>query len=422
MTIQIDNIRRVRDYEEPNGSFATDASGTMASFKDSPFDESSISMTLDEPTESPMHAQQHIDGYPEEVIMPRRATLSRKLYLEAQTTRPSTGVTAGQGSLGRLLKSVMGAETLQVGTTINDAASTFTGFTVASAAGLSKGGAIALATGTGGRIEVREIKNIATNFVTLKHALSAAPANGSPVWAAATYTMSTGDGDVATSIQTAIEGLEQDDRFLLLGGQCPSGITIEAANGARPSATFAHTYASWFYANGTNTVATLTGSALGTATYTHNQPLVIKDSELRVLTVGTTSLSATLMPASSFEFTPSIAWKMIPAPGGINNTMQWVRDRSAPIVSGSFTIPYENQTWFTAKTNKTDHCITLQVGSSATEGAVMIVAPCCQITDVQLVSVDNIRSVKVSWKGRLDTDVTSITTDVHRSAFRIHIV
>lgn len=420
MTIVVENVKRVRLYEEPNGSFASDHTGTLGDYKDMPLVEGSVRMGLEQPTQSPMHLQQHIDGYPEDVLMVKRATLDFSIPLETLTTRPANSVTAGQGGLGRLLKIVMGGETLQTGTTVNDASATTTTIVLTSAAGLTKGGAIGFATGTGGALEIREIKNISTNTVTLKHALSNAPSNGSTCWAAATYSMGAVDGDAVTSAQFIVEGLEQDDRWLLLGGQLASPFTMEIGPGSLPRLTFSMQFANWIH--GASTAATLTGAALGTSTYTHNNPVVVKDSEFRVCTNGTTSISSTLVDAPSITFAPNIAYGPHRTPAGVNTIAQWVRLRSAPVIAGTWTEPYEALTYWTSKTSKTDHAVLFQIGTSATDGGVLISAPTVQITDVQRVDIDGIAGYQASWKGRLDGDITSATTDVHKSAFRIHIM
>jgi hypothetical protein len=91
------------------------------------------------------------------------------------------------------------------------------------------------------------------------------------------------------------------------------------------------------------------------------------------------------------------------------------------VIAGSFTIPYEAQTWFTSRASRTDHAVALQIGSTTTSGGVLLTAPTAQITDVQKADAGGIDSQQVSWKGRLDGDITSATTEIHRSAFRIHL-
>lgn len=417
MTTVVEHVKRARLYEEPNGSFAVDHTGTLGDFKEVPFVEGSLRLTLSKPTQSPMHLQQHIDGYPKEVFLPKEAKLDFAINIEGLTTRP-TGA-AAQGGLGRLLKIILGTETLQTGTTINDAAATTTSFVVTSAAGLIKGGAIGLATGAGGALEIREIKNISTNTVTLKHALSNAPSNSSTVWAAATYTLGSGDGDTATSAQMIVEGLEQDDRWLLIGGQIES-LNMELTPGQIPKMTGTLKFANWLH--GGDTSASLIGSALGTSTYTHNHTHVIKDSEFRVLENGTTSISNTLLQVPALSFAPNLSYVAHRTPAGTNTVYQWIRARTAPVISGQFSLTFDAETWWDRRDASAGYCVALQIGTSSSTGGVLITAPTVQVTDAQRIDLDGIAGQQVSWKGRLDEDITTATTDAHKSAFRIHIM
>ena len=94
--------------------------------------------------------------------------------------------------------------------------------TVTSAAGFLAGGAIAWVNGSG-VLEVREIESIAANSITLKHAFSAGPTNAQVAYAAATYSFTE---DPQESLQFIVEGVENEDRWLLLGGQAVGGVTV----------------------------------------------------------------------------------------------------------------------------------------------------------------------------------------------------
>lgn len=415
MTKVVQNVSRMRIYAEPGGSFAVDHTGTLGDFLDCPFVEGSVQLQLLEPTESPGFAQQYIDAYPIEVHMPKRARLSFEI--------PLTGLglasgTRGESALSRLLFVAMGGQTLGSSTTVaSTSTTTVVNFTSASL--FEPGDAVAFATGAGGKLEMREILSKATNAVTLKHALSNAPANGSTIYAAAANFLGT---SLNPSLQVIYEGLEQDDRWLLLGGQIASPPKFTLANGQIPRVGFEFEFAQWFYANGTNTVANLTSSALAAATYVYNNPVVIKDSEFRITTVGTQSISNTLIDASSYEFTPALAYTPHLAPGGTNNIIQWIRTRTVPVITGSFTYPYEDQTFWTVKAADTRKAMFFQIGTSptaSTGGGVLISAPTIQITDVQRVDIDGVAGQQVSWKGTVD-GATSGSNDYEKSAFRIH--
>lgn len=420
MTLYIHNVRRIRIAEEANGSFASDLSGSMGSFLDLPFHEGSAVLKLNQPTESPLHSQQHLDGYPLEVLMPKSAQLDWSMNLETLDTKPASGVTAAQGPLGLLLKVALGGENLGVGTAITTGA-TATSLPTSSAAGIPVGGCVG-ATVTSGVLAMREVKSKSSNTVTLKLALSGSPANSSDVKSAATYYMGGTDGSLTTSLQAAIEGLFTQDRYLLLGGWL-SSITITLGPGAIPKVTFSFMFAQWLPADGSSTSGNLQTGALGIATYVNAKTIVQKDSELRQQTNATTTLNAaTLLAASSIEFKPNLKYSAQRTPAGTNTIKQAIRDRSAPVIAGSFVLPYEDQTWVTARDSRTAKALWYQIGTSLTDGGILLAAPTVQVTNVQIENVDGILSTRVDWKGRNDGDTSGSTTDLAKSAFRIHLI
>ena len=422
MTIQQHNIQRIRVYEEPNGSFAVDGSGTLANYYECPFIEGSVSYVLERPQESPAHLQQHIDGKAENVLLPKRWTLDVSMNLETVTTKAGNNTTIAQSALGTILKSVMGDQRLGVGDLVNDASATTTSIDMTDGTQWKAGAAIGFLTGSGGTMEIREIEEVSTNTITLKHALSSAPANTSTGYAAATYSMGKGNGDTATSLQFLIEGLELNDRFELLGGQLRS-MGLELQPGTIPKVSFSFEGVQWWYADGTNQSADLTASALATSTYANNTSLVVVDSELRVLTVGTATLTSSLIHAPSITVTPNIQYGQHKTPAGVQTVKSWIRQHAPPVLSGGFTSPYQDQTWYTARDNRTDKAVFYQIGTSATDGGVLISAPTVQITNVQRVNLDGIAGEDISWEARLDTDTTESTaTDLGQSAFRIHFI
>jgi hypothetical protein len=426
MTVHISNVQRARILEEAAGSFGVDGSGTAGNYKDLPFISGTLTLALEEEMVTPGHVQQHMDARPIKVKLPKRAKATFEINLTGLGL--ASGGPRSQSALGRLLKIAFGGENLGTGSAITTGAST-TSLPLTSASGIAKGMAIAAATGTGGRLEMREVKNNATNTLTLKHALSGIPANDSTIYAPATYYPSTvaGAGTACTSLQMICEGLEPDDRWLLLGGQVES-VTFTLANGAIAKMAFNWKFADWDYADGSATSGDFAGPELAFATYANAVPIVIKDSELRIFDVGTTSLTSTLIDAPAYEFTVNLSYVEHMTPGGVNNIAHYVRtsDIGTPFVSGSFTVALEDQTWWTEKAEDDVKAFALQMGSSPTAttgGGVLLVAPAIQITDVQPVDVNGIRCQRVSWEGTIDGDITSPTanSDIHYAAVRIHL-
>lgn len=420
MTVVQEPIKRLRLYEEPNGSFATDHSGTMGDFIGCPFVEGSLSFSLNRAVLPVGHSQQHIDGMAEKVLGIKTWELSYQMNMETVDTKAGNGVTIAQGALGRMLKIGMGGERLGVGDTFAVSAGT-NAFDVTTGARWVAGSAIAGATGAGNALEVRVIESISSNTVTLKHNFTETTVNTETAWNSATYYLETGDGDTITSAQFALEGLEQDDRWLLMGGQL-TGLAIEAGPGIVPTMTFTWQGVDWDYADGTDTSGTLTGSTLGIETYADAKPLVVKDSELRVFTNGTATLTSTLIDAPAYTFAPNIQHAAHFAPGGTETVKTWIRLHQPPVISGTIQRPYEGTGWKDAMEGLTNLGIFLQIGTSTTDGAVCIDVPTVQVTNWQRVDIGGIAGEEITWEARQDSDVGSSVTDIALSAFRVHIV
>jgi hypothetical protein len=324
-----------------------------------------------------------------------------------------------QGAVGRLLKICMGGEALGTGTTIQST-STTTVLNCTSATNIAVGSAVACATGPGGLLEYREVKSKSGNAVTLKHALSSIPANGSVVYSCATYYLHGTSGDQTTYLQLIVEGLYSGDRYLLRGGWLDS-LSIELGPAQRPMLSFAWKFADWRQADGTQTVANLVGAGvLGFASYANNTTIVLADSEFRQQTVNTTTIGP-IIDASAIEFAPQIKFTTARAPGGLNTFKQAIRDSVHPVITGSFTCPFEDNTWLDAHANQTAKAFWLQVGMTAGKRGILLSAPTTQVKDVQTAIVDGVINQKVNWIGRLDEGTSGDTSNLARSAARVHL-
>jgi len=418
MTVTQHNIGRLRAYEEPNGSFATDHTGTLGDYIDVPARVGTVTLRLNQDELETGKLQQHIDGRSESELGPKRWTMDMTLNLATFDTRASDGVAATQGALGRLLKIALGGQNLGTGDTVNDASPAVSSFDVTTSARWAAGGCIAAATGSGGELEMREIEGLSGSTLTTKLAFTGAPANSSTLYNTATYYMETGDGDVATAAQFIAEGLESNNRWLLMGGQC-TGLSLGLDIGSIPSVTFSWSGVDWDYGDGTDTAADLTG-AIAFATYSDDSHLILNDSEFHVQTVGTATLAAA-MHASSISYSPNLSWVDQVTPAGTNGVAAKIRTHAPPVCSGSFVLPYEDTTWKDAWEAKTKKAVWLQVGMSATGGGCLISCPTTQIVNWDPFEDQNgIASQRVDWVARLDEDIGSVTTDIGLSAFKMH--
>ena len=413
MTIEVHAVQRCRVFVE--STFGADSSVSIGSFTDVPLREGTANLVSAVMSLDPMQLVQHIDEYRKEVLGPRKGSK----FTFTMNLAP-TGVAAGastaavQGALGLILKTILGGETLGTGTTFTGGTATVP--TVTSAAGLAGGGAIGWVNSSGA-MEVREIKSISGSSVTLKHAFSGNPANLDVCYAAATYYPT---ANPSGSLAFLLDGLESDDRWLLVGGQCVDGFTIAIdPSGAIPTITFNMQFASWYASDETG--SSITGT-LGTSTYTNYDPIVGFAGDFRVFTTGSpTLLTSTQVHASQIAFAPQLKYVPYTSPDGKQTIVRWVRARAAPSISGSFTNIYQDTTWWNARKNRGTYNPAYTFGTSPGD-AVLISARSVQIENPQRVADPaGLAGATMQWKGRRDID-TALTTDQATAPYAIHLV
>lgn len=408
------NVGRVRVEQEV--SFATDASALIGSFKDLPIIEGTGSLTITEETLPPGDLQQHIDGYPKELLGVRSASLSFDVNLYATGTAANNLTTSIQTALGEVLKQIMGTEGLEQGDTINDAGAAVTDFDVTNEDRWAVGGALGLLD-SNSNMQVSEIESKSINNLVFKRNFGFVPSNGAVCYNSAGYWL--GENPIG-SLQAAVEGLNTDDRFLLLGGQLDSW-TFTLENGALPRMSVTLKFAAWIHAEDAATPFNV--AALGDASYTQS-PVVLMDSELLVGTVGAAS-RPTALKASEMGFNPSLTFEPVTSPGGVgasDTVVQWKRTRSVPVIAGTFTVPFEDESWRVHKESRTDMYFWLQIGQTA-GSVVCLSAPTIQIVDVAVSDANGVSVQQVSWRGRLDEETSESTaTERGQSAFRLHFL
>ena len=266
-----------------------------------------------------------------------------------------------------------------------------------------------------GILEITEIESISGNTLSFKRNFSFTPSNGATCYNAASYHLAE---NPTGSIQAAVEGLNTDDRFLLLGGQLDS-IGFNFENGQLPRLSLTLKFAAWIHAEDASTP--FNSAALADASYTQS-PILLMDSELLVDVVNT-GARPTALKASQMTLDLSLTYEPVTSPGGVAASdiiTQWQRVRSVPVVSGQITIPFEDETWRVHKENRQDLYWTLHIGQTA-GSSVTLSVPTMQVVDVQVVDVNGISMQNVSWRGRLDEETSESTaTELGQSAFRIH--
>lgn len=422
MTVQVSALGRTRIAAE--AAFAVDETATIANFIDLPIVENSGTFVPLTDHLEPELQQQYLHSYTNSkmVLAKKSSTLALTTYL-AGTGAPNDGNDTFANpttnwALGRLLGVLMGATyqgTPQAAATAVTAGSTTTSVAVTAGHGNtlgSPGGAYAVVL-PNGLIEAREILSVTANAVVPKVAHSTAPQTGAAVYWATTFGLTNNLAGFLSTLQFLIEGAEAGDEYVGLGMQGTMSIDITQGQIAKLSTQF--TGASW---------ARTSTFTLAAATITNFSPIAHMTSEL-ILGTGTITSSQTrnLVSHSSSTWTPGMANLPVTSPEGPANSgmIGWKRARGRAI-TGQVQVYDDTATnWITADTNRTDLSLFQQVGMT-TAGIVLLSAPTIQLSVVPpRTPANDLYGFQVSWAGRNDEAISSPSTDVQRSAFRIHI-
>ena len=419
MTVQVSALGRTRIAAE--AAFAVDESGTPANFLDLPIVENSGTFVpLIEHLE-PELQQQYLHSYTNSkmVLAKKSSTLALTTYL-AGTGAPQDGNNAWSTTwaLGRMLAALMGAAyqgTPQAAATAVTAGSTTTSVNITAGHGSTlgaPGGAYAVVLPSG-LIEAREILSVTANAVVPKVAHSTAPQTGAAVYWATTFGLTNNLAGFLSTLQFLVEGAEAGDEYVGLGMQGTMSIDITQGQIAKLSTQL--TGASWLR---TSTLS------LAAATITDFSPIAHMTSEL-ILGTGTITASQTrnLVSHSSSTWTPGLANLAVTSPEGpaSSGIIGWKRARGRAI-TGQVQVYDDTATnWITADANRTDLSLFQQVGMT-TSGIVLLSAPTIQLSVVPpRTPANDLYGFLVSWAGRNDEAIAAPSTDVQRSAFRVHI-
>lgn len=413
MSIEDARLGRLRVYIEPNGSYAVDNTSNLSGdFVDVPYVEGSAQTNNGLSWLDPQTTKQYLDSYDEKIAGPKSCTLSFDALLSPPTTSLTGNgapITESTWWLARLLKTIMGSLTAPA---TSGATTEVQSGTTSTVVNVTTGHGVRFSKGTGigcvvnGRYEYREVLSVSTDAVSVKVAFSGTPTTSSTVRASYTFAL-TENPDA--SLQLVLEGAEAYNRFAFLGLQ--GGFSLDVTTGQLPKISFALTGASWMK---------LSNAALAAASITNFKPSASFNSEFIAATVGSTT--RTVVHAQGETWTPGITYEPVSSSSGVETIarMRRVRNRA---VSGQFN-PYFDSSgldWHALAAARTKLAMFKQIGSSTSEGGVLLSAPTVQILTPQRAQNGNLDALQVQWEGRHDEAVASPTTDFHRSAFRIHL-
>lgn len=415
MSYELQSLRSVRVYVEPAGSYAVDNSGTPGDFIDVPITEGFGPPAPAREMLDPMLAQVYADNRAERVAGKRSAAVQMSMLLAShgvsmvgnETPPPAT-----TWALRRILGAIMGgvsvtgneaaATTVQAGTT-----TTVVNVTTNHGDRWVKGSLMLCEISASGTLEAREVLSVSTDAVTVKQAFSATPVTATQIGGGVTF-YPTENPD--TSLQLFCQGVETADSFLARGMQ--GGMQIEAKPGQLAKVTFD--------LKGAACEKLSDHSGINVPSISNWTPVACIASELTVPTVGSTTRVS--VPASDFSVNLAFDYQPITGYGGTETIirMRRQRPRDGVLARGTFTLPYEDATWITARDSRTDHAIFLQLGA-ARGGGWLLSFPTVQITDVtRAASASGISGITVAWEARHDTSAGAVTTELQRAAVRLH--
>src|SRR5574342_126264 len=402
MTVQ-HALRSLSFYEEPNGSFAVDHYSTSGDFLAIPA-QGVPTWSPDQPLLDPQTLQQYLHGHALQVLGPRAGTLSVTVPLArtgilADTTTPS--VDSDQSAIIRMLKSGFGGYDADNQGSTSAAGSTSSVINVQAGQGsrFFSGGALGWVNSSG-ILEMREIESVATDAITIKHALSAAPASTNPIYNATTIYLNEA---TPTSGQFRAIGKDADDAWSIRGAQIQS-IQITTAMGQIPTLAITYQFAEWENKG--------SGSLAG-VTYSNFLPFAFNQAEFQAPLVATSTRNIQCIRAVAWQL--GLTWTPVRCPHGTNTIQSFMQAHASPVIQGTFGIYYEDQTWHNAWINRTKYHLALSM-VDADDGGVLITVPTAQIGPVTApADAEGLSGQTVSFRGLLDEDTGVPTTALLRS-------
>lgn len=411
MTIEVHELQRVAFTEEASDAFATDVTGS-ATYQDIPV-QGVATVSLDVPELDPNVQQQRIDSRNVIKQGPRSATLSFTCPLGATGVAAGDGDTSpaytSQGLLWMLKTAFGGANDGNVGGTVTSASDAYT--ITPSLSTLFDGGEIIGRVNAGGRLEARTSTAQFGAVNSMRDQFSATPSASDVLYAGTTIHPTE---NPLTSMQFIVEGAEEDDRWLLMGGQITSAPSITLTLGEIPTITFSMTFADW----AAEPAAAITPASHGTF-----EPIDAWES-LRIINgTASGSISGACLDASSVSITfNSPVFQAIRSGCGTNTIKGFRRLRATPFAEVTVHVPFEDTSWFTERDDEEFYGLFIQAGHVA--GNVwMLDFPNCQVLAPQRIDEGGLAYQSIKFVTTTDTFVTQADDDdIRYAAFRLHFL
>lgn len=410
MSIEVDALKYLGLYEEPDGSYQVDHSGTPADFLPFPYKEGTLEAKGGRAVFDPMTGKMRLDGHSKKVLGPKANTVnvatmlhSHGLDLDGDVAPPTTSTWA----LLRMMKAIMGgtAATTNPGAqTTVQAGSTSTSIVLTTGHGarFQRGMPIACETVSGSSLlEVGEVLSVATDTVALKYALSAAPVTGTAVrGGVCTYPTER----PLTSLQVLVEGREGSDGGSYRGLQ--GNFSLQLPVGGEGTIGFALAGAGW----------DRLASAVTIPSYAIFNPFALSPLKVVAPTLGSTTRVELEVSAITIE--PQFQYAPQKSGKATETIARMIRQAVRPLCRGNFVVPLEDDTWFNAWRDRENRALFVQCGALA-GGVFFVSLPTIQITDVARTTLENgVAGQQVTFEARHDEESGAGTSELGYAAMR----
>lgn len=413
MACELQKLQKLSIYQEPNGSYGTDHSGTYGDFAPVPFVEGTLSVGRPVELLDPNTAHTSID-YVDEKIVGRTqlppvkfevALHSHGLDLDGDVSNPTVANWPLMALLDSTFGGSRGANVPGAQTTVQ-AGSTTTTINVTTGHGIrfAAGAAIACITSVG--LETREVASVLVDAVTVRQAFASAPSAGTVVRAPVSFYLTEDLNSARTSLQAIAEGVDDDNRTVFRGLQATGGVSLALPTGEIGKFSFDLTGQAW---------ARMSSGFVLAPTFLHYSPVAALPARLTYALNGASTLTVIDQASQSIELGP-VKWAPVRSGNATNTILKMARQGGAP-VKFTFTTLYDTNAWETSRAAKDDVALYLQLGNAA-GSCVMIAIRKAQIVDVQDAAHDSAMAGQtVTLEARMNS---ASSTDIDNSVIALH--
>lgn len=406
-------IARYRVFEEPNGSFALDATGSLGSFLDlrsmeSPFGAPRVSLP-----------DQRVRAYrvdqPKDQFGFRSATWDWSGHLVSHGTALNAAASAPSiDGLGTVLKAMFGGRAIAAGSTVAASPSpTSTGLSVATGHGSRMpAGRIVWVADSSGRYHPAKVKTQSSDALTFACALSFTPAAGAVVLNSETFYETDKPN---TSLQFVAEGENRNGNVFVLMG-CHGSLQFNLQLGQLAMVSAQWQVARWLRSAesaGTPASGSLSHSLPAVA------PVPISASSIVFCPSGATTRAAPSI--ESFALNVNHTYQAIASMNGVDGVAERVRVASE--ITATITLPVSDSSpdeYITARDAGTTYQLLLNLNDQTGGALLAVEMGTVQIrAEPKMVMKNGIRYQEIPVLALADDNATDKTTDERRSPVRI---